>query len=496
MKFNLETRPAGKWSGDVLVLPYMDEKFLSHHWVDGVLKKIGPTLQKILKKSEFKGKSGDLYSFPPAGKVPFEHIFVLGLGKSKELDGETFCKAAARSAQEADKFRAKTLVSLIPLAAGKKIQARDAGQALAEGVILGLYQFNRYKSQKNDKRTLQSVHYVLGQKGQEAPFREGLRKGETVSQGVLLARDLINTPSLDKPPARLGQEARKCRGIRTRVYDERKIKRMGMGALYGVGRGSSNPPVFVEMHYRPRSRVRKRVALVGKGIVFDSGGLSLKPAKSMETMKDDMSGAAAVLGVMKVLPQLKLPVEVYGYLTCAENMPDGGAQRPGDVVKAYNGKTIEVLNTDAEGRLALADALSFVSKHRKVDYIIDLATLTGAALVALGDLYTAALGTDRELLQKLIRAGEHCGEKIWELPLAEEYNDEMKSQVADLQNIGGPWGGTNNGALFLKNFVPEKSKWVHLDIAGPSWANRPWAYSPKGGTGIMVRTLIRFLSQL
>jgi leucyl aminopeptidase len=289
--------------------------------------------------------------------------------------------------------------------------------------------------------------------------------------------------------------AKGLRGIRTSVFDHRKIQRIGMGALYGVGMGSANPPVLIEMHYKPKGRIRKRVALVGKGITFDSGGLSLKPPASMETMKDDMAGAAAVIATMKMLPSWKPSVEVWGYVASAENMPDGKAQRPGDVVKAYNGKTIEVLNTDAEGRLALADALSYVTKHRKVDYIIDIATLTGAALVALGDTITAALGTDEELIKKLRDAGEFAGEKIWELPLEQSYMDEMKSGVADIKNIGGRYGGTINGALFLKNFVDEKAKWVHLDIAGPSWANKAWDYCPIGGTGIMVRTFLKFLSE-
>jgi leucyl aminopeptidase len=497
MKFNIETRPTTNWSGDAVVLPCLDEKILSHPATDALLRKLGPSLPKLLKKAEFKGKAGDSYLYPTQGKIPFDFILLMGLGASRELSTEVFCKAAAWSAQEIDRCKGKKIVSLLALAASKsrKLPVAEVGRALAEGVLLGMYQFNKYKSKKSGSPVLARVDYVVDRK-QRNDFRAGLTRGERIAQGVVLARDLINTPSLDKPPAFLGQEARRIRGVRTRVFDHRKIRRMGMGALYGVGRGSSNPPVLVEMHYRPRGRVKRRVAIVGKGIVFDSGGLSLKPAKSMETMKDDMSGAAAVLGVMKVLPALRLPIEVYGIMACAENMPDGGAQRPGDVVRAYNGKTIEVLNTDAEGRLALADALSYVSKHRRVDYIIDLATLTGAALVALGDLYTAALGTDRDLMKRLIDAGEACGEKIWELPLAEEYNEEMKSLVADMQNIGGPWGGTINGALFLKNFVPEKSKWVHLDIAGPSWANKPWAYSPKGGTGIMVRTLIEFLSRL
>jgi len=494
MKFSTESRPSSLGSGDLLVLPFLDEKPLSHSAVSAVLKKLGPVPLQLLKKEEFKGDAGDSRLFAAKGKLPFDYVMFMGLGSGKKGSLENLRKAASKSAQAADRLKAKKVVSLLPLALDKKVDARDAGQAYAEGVVLGLYRFEKYKSKKNKDAGIKEVRYVLGDAKAAKSFQAGLKAGEAISIGVNYARDLINTPARDKPPEFLGREAKKIRGVRTKVFNHRQLQRIGMGALYGVGMGSPNPPVFVEMHYRPKGRVKKRIAIVGKGITFDSGGLSLKPAKSMETMKDDMSGAATVLGVMKLLPTLKLPVEVYGYLASAENMPDGGAQRPGDIVKAYNGKTIEVLNTDAEGRLALADALSWVTKHRKVDYIVDIATLTGAALVALGDLYTAALGTDADFINKMQAVGEECGEKIWELPLAEEYAEEIKSQIADIQNIGGPYAGTINGALFLKHFVDENAKWVHLDIAGPSWANKPWAYAPKGGTGIMVRTLLRLFS--
>jgi len=496
MKFSIESKPASQWSGDILVLPYIDGKLSAHGNVQVLEKKMGGFVKKLLEKEEYKGEVGDSRLFATHGKIAFDYVLIMGMGATKELNTETFCKASAKSAQVADKLKVKKVLSLLPLAASRAIKPESLGQALSEGVMLGLYQFDRYKSKKGSKSQLSAIQFCLGDAKQASDFNKGIKRGEVISDAVALARDLINTPSVDKPPALLGKEAKKLRGIRTTVMDHRRLKRIGMGALYGVGMGSGQPPVFVEMHYRPKGRVKKTIAIVGKGITFDSGGLSLKPAKSMETMKDDMSGAATVLGVMKILPQLKLPVEVYGYIAAAENMPDGAAQRPGDVVKAFNGKTIEVLNTDAEGRLALADALSYATSRHKFDYIFDIATLTGAALVALGDLYTAALGTDSELISRLQKAGLACGEKIWELPLAEEYAEEIKSQVADIQNIGGPYAGTINGALFLKNFVPEKAKWVHLDIAGPSWANKPWAYSTKGGTGILIRTFIKFFSDL
>jgi leucyl aminopeptidase len=496
MQINLETKSASQWSGDLLALPFFDKKPFSHPATRSINSKLEGICKKILQRSGYKGEKGQNRLIPTFGKLHFDYVLVVGLGDLKKLTLEDLRRAAAQVAKEADSQKGKRILSLLSLVNPPKQGHEAVAQVLTEGTCLALHRFDKFKGKKGEKSKLQRVSFVVSGEKSQREFRRGIQLGQWGSEGTLLARDLVNTPSRDKPPEYLGRISKGLKGIRTRVFDHRKIKRMGMGALYGVGMGSSYPPVFIEMHYKPRGRIKKRVALVGKGITFDSGGLSLKPPNSMETMKDDMAGAAAVIGAMKMLPKFKPSVEVWGYVASAENMPDGKAQRPGDVVKAYNGKTIEVLNTDAEGRLALADALSYVTKHRKVDYIIDIATLTGAALVALGDMITAALGTDDELLKQLREAGEFTGEKIWELPLELSYMDEMKSGTADIKNIGGRYGGTINGALFLKNFVDEKAKWVHLDIAGPSWANKAWDYCPVGGTGLMVRTFLKFLSDL
>jgi leucyl aminopeptidase len=491
MKFVVESRPSSQWKGDILVIPFFDERLKLPTKGSILPKSLQENITSLLKKEKFKGEIGETRLFSTHEKIKFDYVMVLGVGTSKKLDLEALRRASARLVQAANRLKGKKIFSLLSLVDDIKISPLQLGECLSEGGILGLYSFDRYKSKKEKEGKIQEIRHLLPHSNKAGAFQKGLKRGEQIAMAVSYARDLINIPSRDKPPEFLGKEAQKVRGVRTKVFNHRQIQKMGMGALYGVGQGSSNPPVFVEMHYRPPGKIKKRFAIVGKGIVFDSGGLSLKPAKSMETMKDDMAGAACVLGVMRLLPLLKMPVEVYGYFASAENMPDGSAQRPGDVVKAYNGKTIEVLNTDAEGRLALADALSYVTKHRKVDYVIDIATLTGAALVALGELYSAVMGTDAGLIEDLKRAGSVCGENIWELPLPEEYAEEIKSSVADIQNIGGMWGGSINGGLFLKNFVDEKAKWVHLDIAGPSWANKPLPYTPKGGTGVMVRTLIK-----
>ncbi|MDX1386937.1 MAG: leucyl aminopeptidase, partial [bacterium] len=425
MKIALETRSPAQGSGDLLVIPFIDKKLLSHSSLGFINKKF-PELNKLLKKAQFKGEAGSSRLVHTVGRLKFDYVLVVGLGEGKKLSAESLRKAAGLCAKEAKQNKIKKMVSLLSLVPVKKVKTKELGQALAEGTLLASYRFDKFKGKKGEKDTLAQVSFFLSGAKAGKDLRSGLKVGEATSAGTCLARDMVNTPPRDLYPEQIGRMAKKLKGVRTRVFNHRQIEKMGMGALHGVGMGSAKPPVLIEMHYKPRGRIKKRVAIVGKGITFDSGGLSLKPPQHMETMKDDMAGSAAVLGTMKVLPAVRPHVEVWAYIASAENMPDGKAQRPGDVVKAYNGKTVEVLNTDAEGRLALADALSYITKHRKVDYIIDAATLTGAALVALGDSISAVLGTDEELIQKLIEAGKFAGEKIWELPLEEDYAEGFK----------------------------------------------------------------------
>ena len=299
-------------------------------------------------------------------------------------------------------------------------------------------------------------------------------------------------------PERLAEEAKKVHSgsVSVKVYETKDMEKLGMGGILGVGVGGAVPPRFVELIYKPSGKTKKVVALVGKGITFDSGGLSLKPAASMETMKDDMSGAAAVLGVMSVLSELKFPVEVRGYLAIAENMPGGRAQKPGDVLKTFNGKTIEVLNTDAEGRLVLSDALAYACS-KKPDVVIDIATLTGACVIALGHRISAIMTNTPALFKSIKAAGELSGEKFWELPLEKEYQPDVKSKIADVQNIGRRRGeaGTIIGGLFLQEFVDDRP-WAHMDIAGPSWTDSDQPYCPTGATGHPVRTLLHYLQSL
>ena len=325
---------------------------------------------------------------------------------------------------------------------------------------------------------------------------KGVERARTTSRGVNLARNLVNRPGGDLTPAafaRVASKTAKEHGLSIKILGLSEIKKAKMGGLLGVNRGSTQQPRFVQIAYRPSKPSKKHVALVGKGITFDAGGLSIKTSQGMSTMKCDMGGAAAVLGTMSALADLSFPVRVTGYIPLTDNMLGGDATRPGDVLKIRNGKTVEVLNTDAEGRLVLADALSLASET-KPDAIIDLATLTGACMVALGNEYAGLMGTDADLADQLLQASAETGEKIWQLPLPSSYRSQLDSEVADMKNIGsGPYGGAITAGLFLKEFVAEGIPWAHLDIAGPAFADAPWGIHPKGGTGFGVRLLLRFI---
>ena len=493
LKLNISHEKIETSHADLIAIPIFEGNVESHDSLKRIDRLLSGVLSQTLKREEFKGKAGETKLFHTHHKLKACYVILLGLGDILKFDLEVLRKCAGKLFQTAEGLKIKKLAFDLYEPSKTSEKLNEISQALTEGFLLGAYRFTRYKSKKEES-TLSQIHLISTSSEDLRLLKKGVEVGEIVSEGTNYARDLINIPSADKPPEFLAKEAQKISGVKTRIFKTNELKKMGMGGIVGVGKGSIHPPVLIEMHYRPSTKPKKKIAIIGKGVTFDSGGLSLKPPKSMETMKDDMSAAATVIGLMRIIQRLKPNVEVIALVPSAENMPDGGAMRPGDVLKMYNGKTVEVLNTDAEGRLILADALSYAAKQ-KPDWMINLATLTGACLVALGDLYSAILSNNKEVTQRLLDTSKKSGENLWELPLVEEYKEEMKSTVADIQNIGGPYGGTINGGLFLQEFV-NGTPWAHIDIAGPSWANKPWAYCPKGGTGIMVRTLARLLMAL
>jgi leucyl aminopeptidase len=403
------------------------------------------------------------------------------------MDADVLRRAAAAAVRRLADGQWTSLSFPVPSGA-----ADFAVQSLVEGAGLAAYRFEKHKSRPAPAHPLTTFAVVSS--SANAAERAALERAAVIVEAVAVARDLINEPPSEKPAPWLAKAARllAVRGLTVRVYDKTALKKMGLGALLGVNRGSAHPPALVELHYRPTGRVKRRVALVGKGITFDSGGLSLKPADGMMTMKYDMAGAATVLAVTRAAARLRLPVEIRTFAAITENMPGPDAYKPGDVLRAMNGKTIEVLNTDAEGRLVLADALALAAR-RPVDQIIDVATLTGAVTVALGRAFAGIMSNTPALEAELRAAGERSAERVWPLPLEKTYKEHIKSKVADLKNIGTPGeAGTIIGGLFLEEFVDGKP-WAHLDIAGVGWNGNGTALAPAGATGVPVRMLIDFL---
>lgn len=471
--------------------------FLAYEKKAGFLNasgKVNEAIRKTMSEEGFQAKEGyaAFARFPKVGGE--EKAIALGLGQKKEVTVETLRRAGGKLARKAKEIRVEEVSLDWPNS------FKDEWiKAFAEGLILGSYQFDRYMTKlKDSPKGVQKLVLVISS-DLLAGAKKALKTAENYCEGVLLARNLINGAPSDVTPKVLADTARKiAKGpIKLKLYTKKDLKRMGAGGILGVNIGSAQEPYLIHMHYKPAGRSQKSVAIVGKGITFDSGGLSLKPAGSMETMKMDMSGAAAVLGVFSQLAKIKPEVEVHGIIPTTENMPGGRAYKPGDVLKALNGKTMEVLNTDAEGRLILSDALSY-AVQQKVDQIIDLATLTGACVVALGSLISGAMSNNPKLLEQVKEATDAEGEKIWELPLVKEYREEIKSKVADIKNIGGSReAGTIIGGLFLQEFVGD-TPWVHLDIAGPAFLEKEYPavpYLTYGGTGLMVRSLLTFLQK-
>jgi len=457
-------------------------------------RRLGGWIRETLHRERFEPRAGQARTFSLPKGNGAKVLTVIGLGEKGSFSPDVIQQGAAAAARAAGASRARS-VSIEEASNGGRRNPQDFGEAAAEGALLGGYDFNLYKTERKGRDTPVEVVELLSPRADIPSMTRGVNRGRILAEAANLARDLINTPASDMTPIRLVREARKiarARYLSCRVLDRKACKRLGMGAFLAVAQGSDEPPYLIHMTYRPPGKKRRRVALVGKGITFDSGGLSLKTAQGMETMKFDMSGAAAVLAVMKALSELKPPIEVHGIAAVTENLPSGRAEKPGDIVRTLNGKTVEILNTDAEGRLTLADAIPYALRL-KPDLVVDIATLTGACVVALGELCSGIMGNHQGLINQLIEAGKTSGETLWQLPLIEEYREELKSSFADIKNIGGKWGGTITAGLFLKEFVDPKVPWAHIDIAGPAWAEKETRLSPRGGTGAMVRTLIRFL---
>jgi len=446
----------------------------------------GGTLAEVLRTVGATGKQDEVVKIPSMGKVPAGLIVAAGLGKSEDVGPEQVRRASGVAARAlAGTKRALSTLSIVDL------------PATVEGTLLGAYKFTEYRSEPGDA-PLERMDVVSPAEGAAKEHRATLKAATAIAEAVRTARDFINTPPNDLFPASFAERAAalgKAAGVDVEILDEKALRKAGYGGVLGVGMGSARPPRVVRMSYKG-PKARKKVALVGKGITFDTGGISIKPAANMDEMTSDMSGAAAIVATVVLAAKLKYPLEVVATVPMAENMPSGSAYRPGDVLTMYGGKTVEVLNTDAEGRLILADAIVRACEDEP-DYLIDTATLTGAQIVALGKRTAGIMGTD-EFRDRVTAISKATGEGAWAMPLPDELRADLDSKLADLANVAGHrWGGMLAAGVFLREFVADGVPWAHLDIAGPSFnSGAPWGYTGKGGTGVPVRTLAAVLADI
>ncbi len=488
-RFDHRTTSPASQEADLLLLPVFEGPEAGPG-VREVGRALGADLEQVLKDNGVKGRLGDTLTIPTLGGIPAGTVLLVGVGPKAEATPERIRRAAGRAGARATRYR--RVASTLPQAT-KGSWELGVG-AFVEGLLLGGYRFDRYKADNGEGPKLKQVTILAAPRWEKKAVGAAIRRAEVLAESVRWVRDLVNSPAIEATPEYLAKEARAMArevGLEVKIWTKAQLEKGGFGGILGVGRGSVNPPVLIELVYKGGSGAP--VALTGKGVTFDSGGLSIKDAKGMEAMKEDMAGAATMLGVMRAIALLKPKINVIAAIPSAENMPSGSAIRPGDVLRHRGGVTSEVLNTDAEGRLILADALALLAE-KKPRLIVDAATLTGAMMVALGTDLWGVMGNDRDVVRDLLDAGEEAGEPGWELPLWEPYAKLIDSQVADVKNTGGRWGGAITAGLFLKRFVGDVP-WAHVDIAGTAFAERPGDLWPRGATGNPLRAFVAFVEK-
>lgn len=495
MEFQVSTGNFSEAAVDALaVVVFKDEKVTANG-----LKELddltGGHIAAVIKSEEFKGETGEtsLLRVTPKGKVKASRLLLVGGGDRAEYKAHDVAVAAGTATRILRKTNAKSF-AFSPRLGGDAV---EIAQNAAQGFTTSQFELDKYKTKdKNDKAVTKFVIHVEGAKSGD--LKKGLSRGQVIGDSMNFTRDLANEPPNILTPTEMANRAQRMAkevGLKYEVLDEAKMQKLGMGSLLSVSAGSEQPAKLIVLTYRPAKAAGKNgelLALVGKGITFDTGGISLKPGEGMDAMKYDMSGGATVLGAMRAVALLQPPVPVIGVVAAVENMPDGRASRPSDIVTAMNGKTIEILNTDAEGRLILADAIAY-AERLGATRIVDMATLTGAVIIALGDQNTGIMGNDQEFVNEIIDLGKETGEGFWQLPVSKEYSKQIKSDIADIKNIG-PRGkaGTIMGAVFIQEFV-DKAKWAHLDIAGTAWNDSVRPHQAKGPTGVALRTLVKLV---
>jgi len=456
---------------------------------------LGGAISSLISKGEFKGKFGEVSIVHTLGKLPARMVAVAGLGKQQDLNLDRIRGVAGEFCRSLRKLNCHRIATILHGAGVGGVEPGACAEAIVEGAVLGLYSFSRYK--KPDYEDIREMVIVVREQSTIRVVERGVHEGRIMAEATCLARDMANEPANYMTPSRMADIAKEIadkHGLELNILNSEDMEAMGMGALLGVARGSSEPPKLITLGYKGDERSEKAVGFVGKGITFDSGGISIKPSEGMGEMKDDMAGGAAGIAALSAIVQLKPKVNVTAVIPATENLPSGTALKPGDILKAMNGKTIEVINTDAEGRLVLADALSYAVKQG-LSPLVDLATLTGACRVALGNGYSGAFTNNQELLNEVMKAADRCGEKLWQMPMPEEYKEQNKSEIADIKNTGNRYAGAITAALFLSEFV-DNTPWVHIDIAGTSLSSKETGYVVKGATGVGVRTLVELALSL
>jgi leucyl aminopeptidase len=516
VKINLLAGNASDWSGDGLAIALFqqdgeDANVLSAALIDLDTQKLAGTLQEIVAETEFKGEAGSTANARVGANAAIRKVMLIGLGEPSKAAEDTWRKAAAQAAKWGNQAKCKSLALAVPLY--NQDEALTT-QSLSEGILLAMHQDKRFKSKSDGKSDTNATNGAKAEikleqidlLGLASPAaRDGLEKAQKICSGAIAARELVSAPANVVTPITLAETAsaiaatyKDCMSVK--ILEKEECEALGMGAFLGVAQASDLPPKFIHLTYKPEGNdsPKHKLAIIGKGITFDSGGLNIKAGvgSSIEMMKTDMGGAAATLGAASAIAQLRpSEIEVHFIIAACENMISGKAIHPGDILTASNGKTIEVNNTDAEGRLTLADALVYADKLG-VDAIVDLATLTGACVVALGDSIAGLWSTSEELADQIQSASQKAGEKFWRMPLEEPYFEQFKSVVADFKNTGSRAGGSITASLFLKQFVDKTPAWAHLDIAGPVWTEKENGYLNAGGTGYPVRTLVNLITRI
>jgi leucyl aminopeptidase len=504
MKVNIDKVSAGFYRGGaILVFAFEDSEKMTADQ-SSLDRKNHSIISEAIKSKQFRGERYEICSLAYASsKAGFKRILLVGLGKKADFEPGILRQAAAQAAQSLGRSGVKDLGCTFLDPAGKVLSLKEQAQLLTEGVMMGAYRFDTYRTESKGKDAVVLEEMTLLAKDlPPGPIRDGMNTGRGAASGVNYARTLGNHPANIASPEFLAREAhemaKRYTGLRCKVMGRNEVEKLGMGAFLSVNQASSQsrPLQLISLEYRPprgRGRRKKlpRIGLVGKGITFDSGGMSLKNPKSMNGMKYDMSGAAAVLGILRAAADLRLQAEIVALVPATENMVSERATRPGDVVKSMSGKTIEIENTDAEGRLVLCDVLTYI-QQQKVDCVIDFATLTGACQVALGDKASGLFSNHDKLAQQIEKAGYACGDRVWRLPVWEDYDEQLKSQVADMKNVGGPKGGAITAACFLRKFI-EDTPWAHIDIAATADQDDASSGRPAGATGVGVLLVLELI---